>query len=94
LYALDTSRVDDPIVDAMHIYNASVVTDKHLPSKAQIVWSQDGLKAALLINRYPHAIFDFAAKRGYCRTGFPVPAPDKWTKFGHEWDENALDLFR
>jgi hypothetical protein len=94
LYALDTSRAGNPIVDAMHIYNVASVTDRHLPSTVQLVWSQDDMKAALLINRYCHAIFDFEARRGYCRTGFPPPARDGWTQHSHEWDDKAEDLFR
>ena len=93
-YALDKSRPDNPIVDSLHIYNVASVSDKNLPSTVQIVWSQDGKKAALLINRYPHAIFDFEACRGYCRTGFPPPAKDGWTKHGHEWNNKAEELFR
>ena len=97
-YAYDTSRTGNPIVDAMHIYNVADVTDKHLPSEVQIVWSPDGQKAALLINKYLHAIFDFSARRGYCRTGFPPPA-NEWPEHGqgwdgHEWDDKAVDLFR
>jgi hypothetical protein len=92
-YALDMSRTDNPIVDALHIYTVTNVTDRHLPSTVQIVWSSDDLKALLLINRYPHAVFDFTAKRGYCRTGFPPPAKDGWTQHGHEWDAKVVELF-
>jgi hypothetical protein len=70
------------------------VTDRHLPSKVELVWSEDDKKAALLINRYPHAIFDFEAKRGYCRTGFPEPSKDGWTQYSHEWDDIAENLFK
>jgi len=59
----------------------------------QLVWSQDGLKAALLVNRYPHAVFDFAARRGYCRTGFPPPVSD-WSGHDHAWDDRVLELFK
>lgn len=100
LYGLDFTRTADasggeanPIVDALHIYNVANVTDSAKPSVVQLVWSQDGLKAALLINRYPHAIFDFAAKRGYCRTGFPPPSKH-WSAEGHEWSDEAQELFR
>ncbi len=93
-YALDTSRTDNPILDALHIYDVASVTDKHLPSKIKLVWSQDDQKAVLLINEFPHAIFDFVARRGYCRSGFPLPLKTGWTEYGHEWDENAEDLFR
>ncbi|WP_432210071.1 DUF2251 domain-containing protein [Marinobacter alkaliphilus] len=92
LYGLDRSREGNPILDALHIYNVANVTDKHLPSKAQIVWSGDGNKSLLLINGYPHAAFDFAAKRGYCRTNFPPP-DKKWTKYSHEWSDEVLELF-
>src|SRR5262245_48333557 len=93
LYGLDFSRQGQPIVDALHIYNVKQVTDQTQASVVQIVWSQDGLKAGLVINKYPHAIFDFAARRGYCRTGFP-PADPKWTNFGHAWDDEAEALFK
>ena len=91
-YALDNSVSDQPIQDAMHIYNTANVTDKHLPSLVEIGWSLDNLKAVLLINDHPHAIFDFSAKRGYCRTGFPPPSNNSgWS--GHDWDDSAFKLF-
>jgi hypothetical protein len=93
-YALDMTRTENPIVDALLIYDVANVTDKHLPSKIRLVWSQDDKKAALLINGNPHAIFDFEARRGYCRTGFPPPAATGWTKHGHAWDDKAQELFR
>lgn len=92
-YALDFERQQNPIVDALHIYDVRSVADKHVPSAAQIVWSGDGLKAALMINRYPHAIFDFVACRGYCRSGLPPPISG-WTKFDHSWDDVAQELFK
>ena len=92
-YGLDLSRKDNPILDALHIYDVPNVADKDIPSKIQIVWSADGLKSALLINRYPHAVFDFKAKRGYCRTGFPPPF-EEWTKSSHDWHDKAMDLFK
>jgi len=91
-YGLDTARGEQQILDALHIYNVDSVVDKSKPSVVQAVWSQDGAKAALLINGYPHAAFDFDAKRGWCRTGFPEPRGD-WSREGHEWDDTAMDLF-
>jgi hypothetical protein len=93
LYGLDFSREENSIVDAMQIYDVAEVSDRDKPSLVQLVWSSDGLKAALMINRYPHAIFDFESRRGYCRTGFP-PSDRKWTALDHSWDEKAVDLFR
>lgn len=91
-YALDQSQSGQPIQDAMHIYSVANVTDKHLPSIVELGWSLDNQKAVLLINDYAHAIFDFSAKRGYCRTGFPSPpASSGW--LGHDWDDSAFKLF-
>lgn len=91
-YALDTANESQMILDAVHIYNANKVTDKDRSSVVQIIWSESGEQAALLINEYPHAVFDFAAKRGYCRTGFPPPSPN-WSSEGHEWDDAAMSFF-
>lgn len=91
-YALDKSKLEQSIQDALHIYNVANVTDRHRPSLVEIGWSLDNLKAVLLINDYPHAIFNFSTKQGYCRTGFPPPSENgDWS--GHEWDESAPKLF-
>lgn len=91
-YGLDTSNEGSPILDALHIYNSANVTDKELPSLAQVVWSGDGYKALLLINDYPHAVFNFLTKRGYCRTNFP-PSNKSWTQHDHEWSDDVMGLF-
>jgi hypothetical protein len=92
-YALDLGGNGNPIVDAMQIYNVASAVDKERPSRLQISWSSDGRKSALLINGYIHALFDFAARRGYCRTNFPAPN-HAWTEFDHRWSDEALDLLR
>lgn len=92
-YALDTRADGNPIQDALHIYNVNDVSDRSEPSVVQIGWSLDHRKAVLLINDYPHAIFDFDSKQGYCRNGFPEPADNGWSQNGHDWDEKALNLF-
>lgn len=92
-YAVDPSRLDDMILDAVHIYNVANVVDRDRPSTLRIVWSADGTKCALLINAYPHAVFDFAAKRGYCRTNFPNfpdPVESRWSKSDHGWSDAAV----
>ncbi len=93
-YALDTSRPDNPIVDALHIYDVEAVVDRDLASLVQIVWTEDDRKAALVINDYPHAVFDFAARRGYCRSGFPPPPEGGWAQPSHEWDEQVVEAFK
>ncbi|MEE7548307.1 DUF2251 domain-containing protein [Xanthomonas sp. Kuri4-1] len=91
-YALDRTRPEQPIQDAMHVYDVASVADRERPSTVTIGWSLDALKAVLLINEYPHAVFDFSAKRGYCRTGFPPPAAGSgWS--GHAWDDAVAELF-
>jgi len=91
-YALDLGAAEQPIQNAVQIYNVARVSDKHLPSEVKIGWSQDNAKVALLINDYPHAVFDFASKRGFCRSGFPPPAHSSgWS--GHVWSDDSLELF-
>jgi len=93
-YALDASCDGNPMQDALHIYNVANVTDRDTPSMAKIAWSVDSHKCVLLINGKPHAIFDFEAKHGYCRSGFPPPSPNSaWASHSHEWSESAMELF-
>ena len=58
-YALDESADGNPIKDALHIYNAEDVSDGHIPSDVKIGWSEDSKKCVLLINGYPHGVFNF-----------------------------------
>jgi len=92
-YALDLTRSDDRILDAVHIYNVANVIDRDRLSHLSVVWSADETKCALLINGYPHAAFDFAGKRGYCRTNFPNcpdPTDGSWLKSDHRWSDDAV----
>ncbi len=91
-YVLDQSRSGQQIQDAMPIYDVAHVADRHAPSLIEIGWSLDNCKVVLLINDVAHAIYDFSAKRGYCRTGLPSPCKGAgWD--GHTWDDQALKLF-
>jgi len=92
-YAVDPALTPDAIVDAVQIYSVSNVVDRERPSTASIVWSPDESRCALLINGYPHAVFDFHAKRGYCRTNFPNfanPVVAGWLQSDHSWSEDAI----
>jgi hypothetical protein len=92
-YAVDPAHKPDAIVDAVHIYNVSNVVDRERLSAAHIVWSADESKCALLINGHPHAVFDFAAKKGYCRSNFPNfanPVAKGWLQSDHSWSEDAI----
>jgi hypothetical protein len=91
-YALDLSHAEQPVQDALHIYNVVNIVNRDTLSTVTIGWSADSQKAALLINGNAHAVVDFSTKRGYCRTGFPPPSAESgWT--GHDWDDAAVDLF-
>lgn len=83
-YALDT-RQAMPIVDSLHIYNASAVSEKETARKLQICWSQDGNFALLLINDYPHAAFDFVKLIAYNHSKYPEP------EFGSMWSRKVID---
>src|SRR5258706_13991340 len=41
-YALDRRRTDQPILEALHIYNVANVTDASKDSSVEIGWSGDG----------------------------------------------------
>jgi len=81
-YSVDTRRADQPILEALHIYDVSSVADRAKESSVEIGWSSDGLKAALLINGLTHAIYDFISSKGYGRQGH-----------GSELDRLATGLF-
>ncbi len=85
------ARDGESIIDVMQFYVVETFKDRDKPATLQIAWLDDGLKAVLVIDRYPHAVFDFAARHGYSRVNFPAPASG-WT--GHDWDDIAIDLFR
>ena len=96
-YGIDRRRGDQPVVDSVFLYAVSAVeqhpTDDlsvETPCDVEIVWSQDQERVALLLNGRPHAVFDFAAKRAFCRSNFP-PASG-WSASGHAWDDHAVDF--
>jgi hypothetical protein len=96
-YAVDhPSQSEGRILGAVHIYNVASVADRAVPSRVTILWSQDGVKCALLISDYPHAVFDFAARRGYCRTNFPnSPGREdgSWNTSDHQWRDDVAGWF-
>jgi hypothetical protein len=92
-YAVDISKADQIILDAVHIYNAANIRDRARKSTLEIVWSEDGLNCALLINGFAHAAFDFTAKRGFCRTNFPNFPDDEerpWPRSDHSWSDDEI----
>lgn len=90
-YGLDLQRKKQPVLDALHIYDVREILDPHVSVKVEILWSEDGLKSCLAINGFKHAIFDFEARKAYCRNNYPPP--DRRFTNSHRWEEEALDLF-
>ena len=74
-YAMDLHQAEQPIVDSLFVYNVSDIDQNSLkePRRLEICWSEDGYQAFLLINGYPHAVFDFHQFVGYNHTKFPQP---------------------
>ena len=86
LYGLDRSRpADDPIVDALHLYNVSDVADRTNTYPIQIRWAREGNRAGVFIAHQCQGVFDFSARRAICRSGFPPPRADFTST--HAWDE-------
>jgi hypothetical protein len=94
-YAVDTDVEDaNPVQDALLVYVAADVTDAELDSTLEIGWSDDGLKALLLINDQPHAAFDFAKRQGWCQLALPEAAVSKgWSKGPRAWNDAVETLF-
>jgi len=94
-YAVDTEVEDgNPVQDALLVYVAADVTDAELESTLEIGWSDDGLKALLLINDQPHAAFDFAARQGWCQLALPEAAVNPaWSKAARQWSDAVEALF-
>lgn len=98
-YACDRSHttLEDSILDAMLIYHVAPSLDgKQGERLAAVQWSRDGMQAVLYLDGVPQALFDFEARRGYCRMNFPNFAPDRsdvWNRSEHSWSEAAVEQF-
>jgi hypothetical protein len=95
---------EESILDGMLIYNVDALKtaagldgDAETPERlAAIEWSRDGLKAVLYLDGTPQALFDFAARRGFCRMNFPnfiAGQGDAWNRADHAWNDAALEHF-
>lgn len=81
-YALDLHQKAQPVVDSLFVYALSDIEKNSLsePRKLQICWSENGYQAFLLINGYPHAVFDFNQFVGYNHSKQPMPSFESmWT---------------
>ena len=97
-YACDRSQQtqEASILDAMLIYNVGSLKDPETERIAAVEWSRDGMQAVLYLDGTAQALFDFAARAGYCRMNFPnfvAGQGDQWQKATHAWNEAALQRF-
>lgn len=93
-HAVERIGSEPKLLDAVHIYDVRNVADRDRASQLEIRWASGGRHAALYIDGVAHAVFDFAARRGCCRTGFPPPpSTTGWSADGHAWREEALAPF-
>ena len=63
---------------------------------ASIEWSRDGMKAVLYLDGVAQAMFDFAARCGYCRSNFPnflAEQGENWNRSSHAWSDAAFQQF-
>jgi len=91
-YAYDRGNPEQSMLDALHIYTVANLTDSDRDSEAEIIWSTDGLKAGLLINRRLHAVIDFKSQAAYCRNNFPQPGGPWAAPERIPWSETLADL--
>jgi hypothetical protein len=97
-YACDRSQTtqEASILDAMLIYNVGSLKDVETERLAAVEWSRDGLQAVLYLDGTAQALFDFAARQGFCRLNFPnfiQDQGDTWQKSSHAWSDAALQRF-
>ena len=95
-YALNGFREAPRILDVVHIYTLEQVSERQTACYVRIVWSAAGDRVLLTIDGYPHAVFDFVASRGYCRSNSPNFARgvrDDWRSDDHQWNDDALRWF-
>ncbi len=75
----ETGTTDLRILDMLHIYDVESIPAAEKNAMLNIIWSKDWTKCALVIDKYCHAVFDFADHGAYNRNEFPEPN-DFWTK--------------
>jgi hypothetical protein len=87
-YVVDMSGDEPHILDALHIYDAGAVSDADEEHELAIVWSDDGMHAAVFLNRYAHAMAGFEPPLAMCADDFPPPSDFVES---HAWDEAAFN---
>ena len=90
-YAIRRRRVRSPeVLDALHLYNVTLVKDRDREHSVEVRWSPDGTRAAVLLNGHVHAAIAFAEQRAGCMNAFPPPSP--WCRSSHQWDPALVEF--
>lgn len=89
-YLYITNGDHSEILDALHIYDAKSSERLQLHEEAHLVWSPDAQKAGLYYRGAFQAGVDFRKREARCRSGFPPPRAEPWSRTGHEWKDNVV----
>ncbi|TDQ59427.1 hypothetical protein EDC45_0074 [Mesocricetibacter intestinalis] len=81
-YAMDLRDKANPVADSLYLYSVSDIENLQEARKIQICWNESGDSAYLLINGYPHGVFDFTRLIGYNHSKYPQP--DLGSMWSHE----------
>jgi hypothetical protein len=100
-YACDRTRGthNEDILDAMLLYHTAALSKQPgAPAErlGAIEWSVDGSQAVFSLDGRPQALFDFGARRGYCRLDFPnflTQNGQSWKRDTHAWSDAAFAQF-
>lgn len=95
LYALDFKNQEQPIQDAVHLFNIAELGKRRRknPARLRLVWSKSGYRLRLEIDAVILAVLDFDGCRACCRTGFPPVCGSGWSPEGHAWRNELLAAF-
>lgn len=84
-YAMDLNHLEQPVVDSLYVYGVDAIENREQPRQFQLCWDETGTMGFLVINGYPHAVFDFERLIGYNHSKFPMP---EITSF---WSHQEID---
>ena len=91
-YAVDGAASEHCVHAAAHIYTVGSMVRSHERVSVKVGWSSDSAKVVLMVDDVPHAVFDFLARQGFCRTGFPSgPTHGGWAMIA--WSDSVMERF-
>jgi hypothetical protein len=83
-YLYATSGDHSEIWDALHLYDRNDPHALRPDDEVFVVWNAARRRAGIYYREEFHGVYDFRARRGACRTGFPPRRADgKWSDWPH-----------